>query len=123
MELPRKLSLSMLTDDIKPGNIRGSLLNLWRARLRGRPPGLLALDIWRALRPCYEAALEGQLSGQQGQHLVEDYCQARGLSEQDTQRLQRLRQHLNQLSHTQDDRAWEMLRSLHADQWLSLIHI
>lgn len=111
----------MPTDEINPKNVRGSLLNLWRGRRRGRPPELLALDIWRALRPCYETVLEGQLSGQYGHLLVEAHCQAKGLSEQEEQHLHRLRQHLNQMSHVQDDRATGILRSLPVDQWEVLL--
>ena len=83
----------MPTEDNNPRNTRRTLLNLWRGRLRGRPPTLLALDIWRALRPHYEAEIEGQLSGQQG-HLLVD---------------------------AQDDQAWTILSSMRLDQWELLL--
>jgi hypothetical protein len=43
------------------------------------------------------------------------------LSEQEELRLHNLRQHLNKLSHTQDDRAWEILCSLQVKQWEVLL--
>lgn len=107
----------MPIDDINPRNTRRSLLDLWRNRLGNRPPGLLALDIWRALRPCYEAEIEGQLSGQQGHLLVDAHCRAHGLSVDEENRLHELRQHLNKMSHTQDDQAWAILGSMRLDQW------
>ena len=107
--------------DINPRTIRGSLLNLWRSRLRGRRPSLLGVDIWRALRPCYEATLDGQLSGHPGHILVEAHCQAYGLSKQDARLLHSLRQHLNKLSHTQDELALDVLSSLQVDQWWLLL--
>ena len=104
-------------DENNPRNTRRALLDAWRSRLGGRPPGLLALDIWRALRPCYEAEIEGQLSGQQGHLLVDAHCRVHGLSEDETDRLHELRQHLNKMSHTQDDQAWAILGSMRLDQW------
>ena len=111
----------MPVDNINPKNTRRALLDLWRSRLGNRPPGLLALDIWRALRPCYEAKIEGQLSGQQGHLLVDDHCRINALSEDEGEHLHRLRQHLNKMSHTQDDHAWTILSSLRVEQWELLL--
>lgn len=116
-----ELPIFMPADDINPWNTRRALLDVWRSRLGGRPPGLLALDIWRALRPCYEAEIEGQLSGQQGHVLVDAHCRVHGLSEDEADRLHRLRQHLNQMSHTQDDQAWTILGSMRLEQWELLL--
>lgn len=116
-----ELPIFMPADDINPRNTRRALLDVWRSRLGGRQPGLLALDIWRALRPCYEAEIEGQLSGQQGHVLVDAHCRAHGLSEDEADRLHRLRQHLNQMSHTQDDQAWTILGSMRLEQWELLL--
>jgi DNA replication ATP-dependent helicase Dna2 len=116
-ELPKFVPV----DNINPRNTRRALLDVWRSRLGGRPPRLLALDIWRALRPCYEAKIEGQLSDQQGHVLVDAHCRAHGLSEDEADRLHRLRQHLNQMSHTQDDQAWTILSSMRLEQWEFLL--